>query len=87
MHKAPSLSLNQLKNKIFGAFESDTEFQLVMHAAAPLYSESFDADAALAATLKIVYFAESHSKVVGSDSRVHMANFSRRTVLRAREVL
>ncbi|EAT87941.1 hypothetical protein SNOG_04181 [Parastagonospora nodorum SN15] len=61
MHKAPSLSLNQLKNKIFGAFESDTEFQLVMHAAAPLYSESFDADAALAATLKIVYFAESHN--------------------------
>lgn len=62
LHKAPSLSVNQLKNKIFGQFESDEEFRLVMHAAAPLYSEKFDADAALSNTLKTVYFAESHSR-------------------------
>ncbi|KAH7061677.1 Alpha/Beta hydrolase protein [Paraphoma chrysanthemicola] len=63
IYKAPSLSINQLKDKIFGSFQSDTEFQLVMHAAAPLYSETFDADAALAATLKTVYFAESHNEL------------------------
>lgn len=62
LHKAPSLSINMLKNKIFGSFESNAEFQLVMHAAASLYSESFNADAALARNLKTVYFAESHSK-------------------------
>lgn len=67
IHKAPNLSMNQLKNKIFGSFQSDAEFQLVMHAAAPLYSESFDADVALAANLKTVYFAESHSKIIVSD--------------------
>lgn len=87
LHKAPSLSMNQLKNKIFGAFESDAEFQLVMHAAAPLYSESFDADVALAATLKTVYSAESHSKLIGSEFCVKMADDSSGTVLRGGEVL
>jgi proline iminopeptidase len=77
IHKAPSLSTNQLKNKIFGSFQSDAEFQLVMHAAAPLYSELFDADAALAANLKTVYFAESHSRVIASDLRSKMTNASR----------
>ncbi|KAH7068511.1 Alpha/Beta hydrolase protein [Paraphoma chrysanthemicola] len=69
IHKAPSLSVNQLKNKIFGSFESDAEFQLVMHAAAPLYSETFDADAALAATLKTVYFAESHNELYSEEEK------------------
>jgi proline iminopeptidase len=77
IHKAPSLSINQLKNKIFGSFQSDSEFQLVMHAAAPLYSEAFDADAALAASLKTVYFAESHSKMCTSDLPMNIANASR----------
>ena len=67
IHKAPSLSIDQLKNKIFGSFQSDIEFQLVMHAAAPLYSESFDADTALAATLTTVYFAESHSELISRE--------------------
>jgi proline iminopeptidase len=58
--------MNQLRKKIFGSFESDAEFQLVMHAAALLYSESFDADVALAASLKAVYFAESHSMMFAS---------------------
>lgn len=64
LHKAPSLSINMLKNKIFGSFSSDDEFQLVMHAAAPLYSESFDAYSALAKNLQTVYFAESHSELL-----------------------
>jgi hypothetical protein len=87
IYKAPSLSINQLKDKIFGSFQSDTEFQLVMHAAAPLYSETFDADAALAATLKTVYFAESHSKLMVSDQQTDMANATRRIVLGGRKVL
>jgi proline iminopeptidase len=35
-----------------------------MHSAAPLYSETFDADAALSSTLKTVYYAESHSRLI-----------------------
>ncbi|KAL5438275.1 hypothetical protein PMIN07_001970 [Paraphaeosphaeria minitans] len=69
LHKAPSLSLAQLKNKIFGRFESDEEFRLVMHAAAPLYSETFDADAALSNTLRTVYFAESHNDLYSEQEK------------------
>jgi proline iminopeptidase len=87
IHKAPGLSMNQLKNKIFGSFESDAEFQLVMHAAAPLYSESFDADVALAASLKTVYFAESHSMMFASSLPIDLANATRRLVLRRGKVL
>ncbi|KAF3034860.1 hypothetical protein E8E12_000709 [Didymella heteroderae] len=50
-------------DKIFGSFESDAESQLVMPAAAPLYSEIFDPDAVLARTLKTVYYAESHNEL------------------------
>jgi proline iminopeptidase len=81
IQKAPSLSIDQLKNKIFGSFQSDAEFQLVMHAAAPLYSESFDANAALAATLKTVYFAVSHSELIIPDFHEDMADATRRAVL------
>jgi proline iminopeptidase len=52
-----------LKDKIFGAFESDLEFRLIMHAAAPLYSENFDADVALKRNIETVFLAESHSKM------------------------
>ncbi len=51
-----------LKNKVFGAFESDLEFRLVHLAMSPLYSEKFDANAALESCLTNVYNAESHSK-------------------------
>jgi hypothetical protein len=44
-----------LREKIFGRFESDTEFQLMMYAATPLYSESFDADVALRRNLDTVF--------------------------------
>jgi hypothetical protein len=79
--------MNQLKNKIFGSFESDSEFQLVMHAAAPLYSEAFNADAALAASLKTVYFAESHSMMLVSGLPIDVANAIRRVILRRGKVL
>lgn len=51
-----------LKNKVFGAFASDLEFQLVHLAMMPLYSESFDPNAALQSCLGNVYNAASHSK-------------------------
>lgn len=61
-HKAPGLSINFLKDKIFGRFESDIEFRLVMYAAAPLYSERFDPDQGLKHNLDTVFYAKSHSK-------------------------
>lgn len=61
LHKAPSFSLNMLRDKVFGAFASDREFQLVHLAMLPLYSEVFDADAALQSCLRGVYNAEAHS--------------------------
>lgn len=47
---------------MFGAYESDLEFQLVHFASMPLYKEAFDPDAALNGCLDNVYVAESHSK-------------------------
>ncbi|KAF2639037.1 alpha/beta-hydrolase [Massarina eburnea CBS 473.64] len=86
LHKAPSLSVNQLKNKIFGHFESDEEFRLVMHAAAPLYSETFDADVALSKTLGTVYFAESHNDLYSEeekyfDYRENLTNVAAKTLI------
>jgi len=51
-----------LRNKVFGAFESDLEFRLVHLAMSPLYSEAFDANAALRSCLDNVYNAKSHSE-------------------------
>ena len=62
LHKAPSFSVEMLKNKVFGAFESDLEFRLVHLAMSPLYSEQFDANAALKSCLTNIYNAESHSE-------------------------
>lgn len=53
-----------LRNKVFGAYESDLEFQLVHFASMPLYKEVFDPDAALKGCLNSVYVAESHSKSI-----------------------
>lgn len=78
-----------LKNKIFGIFESNLEFCLVMSAAAPLYSETFDPNAALQKALQTNYVAESHSK----RSKLIQASFpnsdkmrKRRFICRAGEV-
>lgn len=51
-----------LTGKIFGVFDSDLEFRLIMHAAAPLYSENFDPNAALRKNIETGFNAESHSK-------------------------
>lgn len=60
--KAPGLSITFLKDKIFGRFESDLEFRLVLYAAAPLYSEHFDPDIALKHNIETVFYAKSHSE-------------------------
>ncbi|KUI59947.1 Proline iminopeptidase [Cytospora mali] len=59
--KAPSFSEDMLRNKVFGAYESDLEFQLVHFASMPLYKEVFDPDAALKSCVNNVYVAESHN--------------------------
>ncbi|KAK9421485.1 putative Alpha/Beta hydrolase protein [Seiridium unicorne] len=59
--RAPSFSTEMLKEKVFGRFESDLEFQLVHFASMPLYAENVDANAALQSSLHNVYNAESHS--------------------------
>lgn len=59
--KAPSFSVEMLREKTFGVFESDLEFRLVHLAMSPLYSESFDANVALKSCLNNVYNAEAHS--------------------------
>lgn len=63
--KAPSFSEDMLRNKVFGSYESDLEFQLVHFASMPLYKEVFDPDAALRGCLDNVYVAESHSTSTG----------------------
>lgn len=60
--RAPSFSVEMLKNKVFGSFESDLEFRLVHLAMLPLYSENFDANAALQHCLHNIYNAEAHSE-------------------------
>lgn len=62
LQKAPGLSVEMLTGKIFGVFDSDLEFRLIMHAAAPLYSENFDPNAALRKNIETGFNAESHSK-------------------------
>ncbi|KAJ6036123.1 Alpha/beta hydrolase fold-1 [Penicillium herquei] len=66
--RAPSFSINFLREKVFGRFESDLEFQLVMFAAAPLYSEHFDAEAALKNNLSTVFYAKSHKDDLYSET-------------------
>ncbi|KAH9886365.1 Alpha/Beta hydrolase protein [Xylariomycetidae sp. FL2044] len=67
--KAPSFSVRMLKDKVFGAFESDLEFQLVHLAMSPLYSESFDADATLKSVLHNTYNAESHNDLYSEEEK------------------
>ncbi|KAH7021307.1 Alpha/Beta hydrolase protein [Microdochium trichocladiopsis] len=67
--KAPSFSVEMLKNKVFGAYESDLEFQLVHLAMLPLYSEAFDANAALQHCLHNVYNAESHNDLYAESEK------------------
>ncbi|KAJ6082990.1 hypothetical protein N7467_007125 [Penicillium canescens] len=67
--KAPGLSIKFLKDKIFGRFESDLEFRLVMYAAAPLYSEHFDPDIALKHNIETVFYAKSHNDLYSEQEK------------------
>ncbi|BCS20469.1 alpha/beta fold hydrolase [Aspergillus puulaauensis] len=71
LHRSPGMSVSMLKDKIFGSFESDEEFRLVMHAAAPLYAEpeNFDADRALAKNLETVFNAEAHNDLYSASEK------------------
>ncbi|OJK01317.1 hypothetical protein ASPACDRAFT_51218 [Aspergillus aculeatus ATCC 16872] len=69
LHRAPGMSINMLREKIFGHFNSDTEFRLVMHAAAPLYREEFDPDLALQQNLATVFNAESHNDLYAAPEK------------------
>ncbi|KAI0484555.1 Alpha/Beta hydrolase protein [Xylariaceae sp. FL0804] len=59
--KAPCFSVEMLREKVFGSFESDLEFRLIHLAMSPLYSESFDANAGLRSVLGNTYNAEAHN--------------------------
>lgn len=61
LHLVPSFTKEMLRDKVFGAYESDIEFQLVHLAMLPLYSEKFDANSALRQVLDGVYNAQAHS--------------------------
>ncbi|PYI36922.1 alpha/beta-hydrolase [Aspergillus indologenus CBS 114.80] len=86
LHRAPGMSINMLRDKIFGHFDSDIEFQLVMHAAAPLYRERFDPDLALQQSLATVFNAESHNDLYAApekffDYRDQLHRISARTLV------
>ncbi|TDZ53795.1 Proline iminopeptidase [Colletotrichum trifolii] len=68
-HKVPSFSVDMLRNKVFGAYESDCEFQLVYFAMLPLYREVFDPDAGLKSALDGVYVAESHNDLYSEEEK------------------
>jgi len=51
-----------LTEGVFGAFKSDEEFRLVIFAMGPLYSEKYNAYAALQRNLEIKFSAKVHSE-------------------------
>ncbi|KAF7516970.1 hypothetical protein G7054_g13963 [Neopestalotiopsis clavispora] len=81
LSKAPSFSIEMLKDKVFGAFDSDLEFRMVHLAMSPLYSESFDPNAALQSCLNNVYNAESHSKAYPSIWREDLHKITAKTLV------
>jgi len=66
LSRAPCASKEMLVAGVFGSFKNDEEFRLVMFALGPLYSESYNANSALAKTLETVYRAKTHSRLVNS---------------------
>ncbi|KAL3455823.1 alpha/beta-hydrolase [Aspergillus heterothallicus] len=71
LHRAPGMSIAMLRDKIFGAFVDDTEFRLVMHAAAPLYVDeaNFDPDGALARARGMVVNAVAHNDLYSASEK------------------
>jgi proline iminopeptidase len=68
---APCASREMLVDGVFGAFENDEEFRLVMFALGPLYSESYDPNSALKRNLETVFRARTHSEF-----RRHLSDFA-----------
>ncbi|KAI1851029.1 hypothetical protein JX265_004561 [Neoarthrinium moseri] len=69
IHRVPSFSAHMLRSKVFGAFESDIEFQLVYFAMLPLYDENQDPDTGLRKALDTVYNAESHNDLYSEEEK------------------
>ncbi|KAJ3529865.1 hypothetical protein NM208_g9568 [Fusarium decemcellulare] len=67
--KVPSFSREMLRDKVFGAFEDDTEFRLVHFAMMPLYREDYDANGGLKGCRDTVYVAESHNDLYSQEEK------------------
>lgn len=55
MTRALNFSVEMLRNKFFGKHDSDLEFQFTYLSMLPLYSKTFDANAALQQCLDTIY--------------------------------
>ncbi|KAJ0107000.1 hypothetical protein J7T55_011095 [Diaporthe amygdali] len=69
LNRAPSFSVEMLRDKVFGVFESDLEFRLVHLAMLPLYSEKFDANAGLRSCLDNTYNSEAHNDLYSESEK------------------
>ncbi|KAF3398842.1 Proline iminopeptidase [Talaromyces pinophilus] len=69
LHKAPNFSAQMLRNKVFGAYEDDDEFKLIYFAMMPLYTETYNPDAALRACRGMVFVAESHNDLYSEEEK------------------
>ncbi|PMD41926.1 alpha/beta-hydrolase [Hyaloscypha variabilis F] len=66
---APCASREMLVDGVFGAFENDEEFRLVMFALGPLYSESYDSNSALKRNLETVFRARTHNDLYSKSEK------------------
>ncbi|KAH6672304.1 Alpha/Beta hydrolase protein [Halenospora varia] len=83
---APCASKEMLVGGVFGDFKSDEEFRLVMFALGPLYSESYEPNAALKKCLETVYRSKTHNDLYSEkqkyfDYRGQLQNISAKTLV------
>ncbi|KAF8862477.1 alpha/beta-hydrolase [Acephala macrosclerotiorum] len=83
---APCASKEMLIDGVFGSFEGDEEFRLVMFALGPLYSESYEPNSALKKCLETVYRAKVHNDLYSAsekyfDYRDQLKNISAKTLV------
>jgi hypothetical protein len=62
LSRAPGATREMLVDGVFGSFADDVTFREAMLILAPLYTETYDADAALIKINKTVFRAKTHSK-------------------------
>ncbi|KAI9162657.1 Proline iminopeptidase [Paramyrothecium foliicola] len=67
--RVPSFSVDMLRNKVFGAYESNKEFELVYFAMLPLYDENLNPDIGLKRALETVFNAESHNDLYSEEEK------------------